>query len=151
MTEAEGSRRPRLVRGRALALSIVLCALFVLGRITAPEGIRQEELQAAKAALEQAQRQAEALELALQARAEAESPQPATTTLSPAPAETRASGRRVYTVQSGDTMRGIAEAFCGDADLAGFVASFNDLPDPASISIGMELTLPKDCDLYKGD
>lgn len=130
-----------------LALAIVLCAMFVLGRVTAPESIGQEELQATKTALEQTQRQAQTLELALEARAEAETPQPATTTLSPAPAETRASGRRVYVVQSGDTMRGIAETFCGDADLAEFVASFNDLADPALISVGMELRLPKDCDL----
>lgn len=147
MTEAEGPRRPRLVRGRALALGIVLCAMFVLGRITAPEGTRQEELRAAEAALALAQRQAGALELALQARAEAETPEPSPTTLAPDPAETDASGRRVYTVQSGDSMRGIAETFCGDADLAGFVASFNDLADPESISIGMELKLPRDCDL----
>lgn len=147
MTKAEGLRRSRLLRGRLLVLGIVLCAVYLLGRITAPEGVGKEELWTARAALERAERQIATLELALQTRAEVETAQPTAPTASPAPVETPPSGRRIYVVQSGDTMRGIAQTFCGDPDLARFVAAFNDLTDPALISVGMKLRLPSDCDL----
>lgn len=44
------------------------------------------------------------------------------------------------------TMRGIAETFCGDASLDDFIAAFNEIEDPSSISVGMELRIPSDCD-----
>src|SRR5688500_3747553 len=133
---------------RALALGIVLIAAFLVGRATAPEGIGEAQLEAAEAALERAEREAETLELAVIARRQAQTSEPSpAATDEPAATETAASGKRVYVVQSGDTMRGIAQTFCGDPDLAEFVASYNDLDDPRLISIGMELKLPDDCDL----
>ena len=128
-----------------VALAAVLVLAFFLGRLTAPEGIPEQRLADLRAELGETEREVETLRLALETRAKEVTPSPSP---SPEPTELERdrAGRRIYVVQSGDTMRGIAETYCGDVGLADYVAAFNDIEDSRVISVGTELKLPKDCD-----
>ena len=137
----EPPRPSRRLRARRIALGGLVLIMFALGWLTAPKGIGQDELDDARADVAEAERQVRALELALRTRA-TETPAP---TVAPEPEPTLGPGR-VYVVQTGDTLRGIAQTFCGDADLAGFIATFNEIADPTSISAGMEIEIPRDCE-----
>jgi len=48
-----------------------------------------------------------------------------------------------YTVQTGDTLSGIAEDVYGDASKYTIIAKANKLPDPDLITVGQILTIPK--------
>ena len=116
--------------------------VFVLGWLTAPEGVGRDEFDDARADVAEAERQVRALELALRTRENEATPTP---TVTPEPEPTLEPGR-IYVVQTGDTLRGIAQTFCGDAGLAGFIATFNEITDPTLISAGMEIEIPRDCE-----
>jgi len=113
------------IRWRRVALlGAALLLIFLLGRASAPDGVPQTRLEATRAAITHGERQIAALELALREREAAEAE-----TVTPTPSDTgsgqglvESDGARTYTVREGDTMRGIAQTFCGDPDLAEFVA-----------------------------
>ncbi len=47
-----------------------------------------------------------------------------------------------YTVQSGDTLSGIAATFYGDENLYQWIADANGIADANMIDVGQEITLP---------
>jgi len=144
-----GDEQPRgnnVLWGRLAALTGVLLITFFLGRASAPNGIPEEQFDQVRADLSEAEGQIEELEAALQ------TPEPVATET---PVEVDEGNEdtttdenftgKVYVVQSGDTMRGIAERFCGDATLDDVIADFNNIEDPTLISVGTELKIPEDC------
>jgi LysM repeat protein len=128
--------RGRILWGRIIALVVALVLAFLFGRATAGGGGSvsansyarvQRELAAARAQL--AGRPAEN-----NATATSPSPEPSTS------ATTEES--RTYVVKSGDTLRGIATKFYGDASLADLIAQANHITDPTVISAGTKLIIP---------
>lgn len=138
-----GELKPEVKWARVAALVVALSVTFLLGRASAPDLVATERVDGVRAEIEDAEREIEALEEALRTQPQPTASLPAT----PQPEATPTLGSgRVYVVQSGDTLRGIAQTFCGDADLDDFIASFNEIEDPSSIPVGMELRIPTDCD-----
>ena len=143
-----GDEQPRannVLWGRIAALAGVLLIAFFIGRASAPDGIPEDDFNELKAELSEAEGKIEELEVALQAP----EPEPTET-----PVEVDGNGDDatidegdfdLYVVQSGDTMRGIAETFCGDPTLDDVIADYNGIDDPTLISVGTELKIPKDC------
>ncbi|MBG6135405.1 LysM peptidoglycan-binding domain-containing protein [Longispora fulva] len=60
----------------------------------------------------------------------------------PAPAAPAAAAARTYTVQSGDTLWGIAEQFYGDGNRYMEIANANGISNPDLINPGQVLTIP---------
>ena len=145
-----GDEQPRgnnVLWGRLAALAGVLLIAFFLGRASAPNGIPQEEFDQVRADLNAAEDEVDSLQAAL----EQPEPQPTETTV---PIDGEGEGEDLtvdpgdfdlYVVQSGDTLRGIAETFCGDPTLDDVIADYNAIEDPTLISVGTELKIPKDC------
>lgn len=137
--------RPRgggkVLWGRVLALAVALFLVFWLGRTTAPaEGVPASRLRERDQRIEQLERENAELEAFL------EEPTPeATPSETEAVDEEPADEGQVYVVKRGDTLRGIAQTFCGDASFDDAIAEYNDIADPTSISVGAELTIPPDC------
>jgi nucleoid-associated protein YgaU len=50
-----------------------------------------------------------------------------------------------YVVERGDTLRGIAQTYCGDASYDDAIAEYNDIADPTELSVGAEIVIPPDC------
>ena len=138
--------RPRgggkVLWGRVVALAVALFLVFWLGRTTAPdEGIPASRLRERDQRIEQLEQENAELEAFL------EEPTPETTpseSATPAEEEPAEEGQ-VYVVKRGDTLRGIAQTFCGDASFDDAIAEYNDIADPTAISVGAELTIPPDC------
>lgn len=53
-----------------------------------------------------------------------------------------ATGERSYTVKSGDTLKGIANRFYGNASYDKCVAQANDISNPSSLRVGLDLRIP---------
>ena len=140
--------RPRgngkVLWGRVVALAVALFLVFFLGRTTAPsEGVPTSKLRERDQRIEELEQENAELEAFL------EEPTPATTPSASATDETveeePVEEGQTYIVKRGDTLRGIAQTFCGDASFDDAIAEYNDIPDPTSISVGAELTIPPDC------
>jgi len=139
---------PNILWGRLIALGVLALIAFLLGRWSAPNGIDEEQLSALRADNRQAQQQIEELEAALRQN----QTQP---TATPTPSVTVGDQTdeaddanfdgRTYVVQSGDTLRGIAERFCEDPTEDDLIADFNGIADPTLITPGTELRIPEDC------
>ncbi|MDQ3940416.1 MAG: LysM peptidoglycan-binding domain-containing protein [Actinomycetota bacterium] len=129
--------------GRLVALGAVLLITFFLGRASAPDGVSQEQVEKLRADLAAAEEDVEELEAALNPPvvSPTETPGPAVTDDA---ADTTFEGD-TYIVQPGDTLRGIAEEFCGDPTLDDVLADFNGIEDPSQLSVGTELKIPEDC------
>ena len=147
-----GDEQPRggnnILWGRLAALTAVLLIAFFLGRASAPDGIPEQQFDQVRADLNEAEHQIDELEAALEAPPEpvvTETPVEVDEGTEEDPPEEPFDGK-IYTVLSGDTMRGIAEAFCGDPLLDDFIADFNNIDDPSTIHPGQELKIPRDCD-----
>ena len=138
---------PNILWGRFIALGVLAIIVFMIGRWSAPDGVDEAELRKVRSDLQESQSEVEELKAALTA-------QP---TVAPTPTPTITAGTEddqaedatfdgeTYVVQSGDTMRGIAERFCGDPTKDDLIAEFNGIADPTVISVGAELMIPEDC------
>ena len=142
-----GDEQPRgnnVLWGRLAALTGVLLITFFLGRASAPNGIPEEQFDEVRADLSEAEGKIDELEAALQEPEPVATETPVEVDEGDEATDATFDGK-VYVVQSGDTMRGIAERFCGDATLDDVIADFNNIPDPTNISVGLELKIPEDC------
>ena len=136
---------PKILWGRVVAVFVVLILAFFLGRATAggSDGVPQDRFNA----LEDENR---LLEQQLQAaRADqgqqTETPPPADNGEEETPPPDNA-GSEIYVVKPGDTLRGIAEKFYGDASLDDVIADANGIDDPMQLSAGQELIIPPEPD-----
>ncbi len=146
-----GRDMPNVLWGRLIALGILALLAFFLGRWSAPNGISEERLAAARADAREAEARADELEAALQTQATeqpTETPQPTPSVTvgdQTDDADDATFDGEVYTVQSGDTMVRIAQEFCGDPSEGDLIAEFNNIADPTLITPGLELKIPEDC------
>ena len=141
----EPPKRNNVLWGRLVALGVVLVLTFLLGRASAPEGVPEKQLNDVRAQLDEAEDELAQLRAALETPAPAETETPAEGVV---PEETPTDAPfegDIYVVQSGDTMRGIAERFCDDPALDDFIAEFNQISDPTLIRPGQEIKIPEDC------
>jgi LysM repeat protein len=131
----------KVLWGRILALAIALFLAFLLGRSTAPKGIPESRLKSVQDQNEELSQENEDLQalLAEPSASPSASDTPADDTSEPA------AGGETYVVEKGDTLRGIAQTFCGDPSLDDLIAEANDIADPANLPVGTELTIPADC------
>jgi nucleoid-associated protein YgaU len=129
----------RVLWGRIIALLVALLVAFLVGRATAGGGSSISASQYAKVKRDLAIARAKA------AQADQTSQAGQTTPASPSPsasATTTAAAGTTYVVKSGDTLRGIAEKFYGDASLVDLIAQANNITDPTLVHQGTELTIP---------
>lgn len=139
----EPPKKNNVLWGRFVALGVVLLLVFLLGRASAPNGIPEERLNQVRADLDDAEKELDELRSAL-ATPEPEPTETVPVDTEASPADTTFEGD-IYVVQSGDTMRGIAEKFCDDPTLDDVIADFNGIEDPTLISVGTEIKIPEDC------
>ena len=140
-------RGPNVLWGRIIALSVVLLLAFWLGRTTAG-GVDEAEVDKLRSELRQVEEENADLEDQVAAAQEAAQEDPAATE-TPDPDATEDTETEpeteTYTVKSGDTLRGIAQTFCGDPAQDDLIAATNGIDDATSLSVGQELTLPAEC------
>jgi LysM repeat protein len=133
---------PKILWGRIIAIFGVLVVGFLLGRVTGggSEGVSQQTYDALKKKNSTLEQQlAAALASNDNPPDNAATPPVDDTTPSPTPATGKS---KTYVVQQGDTLRGIAEKFYGDASLDDFIADANGITDATQLSVGAELTIP---------
>lgn len=142
----EERRGPNILWGRVVALALVLGLAFWLGRMTAGGGTDEGELRELRAELSAAQEENEDLENQLAAAEEEVDPAttPGATPTDGATTAPEAEGE-TYTVERGDTLRGIAQTFCGDPQMDDLIAAENGIEDATQLSVGETLTIPADC------
>lgn len=137
--------RPRsgnkVLWGRIIALAIALFLAFLVGWSTAPKGIPESRLQSLQDQNEELKQENDDLQALLSqpSASPSDTAAPADDTSEPA-----AEGE-TYVVENGDTLRGIAQTFCGDASFDDQIAEANDISDPTNLPVGTELTIPADC------
>ena len=142
----EDRRGPNVLWGRIIALIVALLLAFWLGRITAGGGADEGELKELRAELEQVQQQNEDLENELAAQTEAEPVETPDASATEATTDPAAEAENeTYVVQRGDTLRGIAQTFCGDPQLDDLIAAENGIEDATQLSVGEEIVLPAEC------
>jgi LysM repeat protein len=143
-----GGGLPNVLWGRLIALGVLVLLVFFIGRWSAPDGVSSEELQKARDEIRSAQEEVADLKAALASTQPVVTPTPTpsiTAGTETDDAEDATFDGETYVVQSGDTMRGIAERFCGDPSQDDLIAEFNGIADPTIISVGAELMIPEDC------
>ncbi|HYI46187.1 MAG TPA: LysM peptidoglycan-binding domain-containing protein, partial [Actinomycetota bacterium] len=120
--------RPRsgnkVLWGRIVALAIALFLAFLLGRTTAPKGIPESRLQSLQEQNEELQQENEDLQALL---AQPESTPTDEGTPADETAEEPTAEGETYVVKNGDTLRGIAQTYCGDAQFDDLIAEANDI------------------------
>lgn len=141
----EQPKNKNVLWGRLAALAGVLLITFFLGRASAPNGIPQEQFDELRAELNDAEGKIEELEVALQQPEPEPTETPVTVDGEGEDTTIDEGDYDLYVVQSGDTMRGIAETFCGDPTVDDVIADYNGIADPTILSVGTELKIPKDC------
>jgi nucleoid-associated protein YgaU len=122
-------------------LVVALLVAFVLGRISAPDGVPASKVAGLQKQIAQSRQQIGSLqsELADAQAAAQPSPQPAA---SAAPG-TAAGGRgTTYEVKSGDTLNSIAVDFYGSSSFADYLAEANHLTHPGRLTVGQKLHIP---------
>ena len=131
--------------GRVIALGLALLFVFLIGRMSAPNGIPESQVNALRSKLTGSEQQVSSLrDQVSAAQAEATKAQQA----SPGPSPAATQGTTVtaqgtsYTVQSGDTLHSIADKFYGDSSLATFIAESNNLPRTTELQVDQKLTIP---------
>lgn len=135
---------PNILWGRLVALGILVIVVFLIGRWSAPNGVSEEDLAAARADVRAAQEKVDELEAALTQPTVTPSPSITAGTEDDTAVDATFDGK-TYTVVEGDTMREIADRFCGDPSKDDVIADFNNIADPTLISVGTELKIPEDC------
>jgi nucleoid-associated protein YgaU len=139
----EKPERSNILWGRAAVLAGVLLIAFFMGRVSAPDGIPSEQVKALTKEKTALQDEVDQLKAALAQQAQP-TPTPTVTVGGGGGTDTTFNGK-VYVVQSGDTLRDIADRFCGDPTKDGLLADFNGLSDPSAIRPGDEIKIPEDC------
>lgn len=132
----EESRGGRILWGRVLALAAFLVVAFFVGRLTASEGIAEERFDAVRQELAEARTEIDRLESAQAVPTPALTPTPTPTD------EGTDVEAETYIVGRGDTLRGIAGDFYGDAALDDCIAEANGITEPEQLSVGQELVIP---------
>jgi nucleoid-associated protein YgaU len=138
--EDEPNRHGKVLWGRIIALIVALLVAFLVGRATAGGGSSISPAAYAKVKRDLAIARAKATRTNQTPLAGQATPTP-----SPSPdasETTAAAGGTTYTVKSGDTLRGIAQKFYGDASLTDLIAQANNITDPTLVHEGTELTIP---------
>ena len=135
----------KILWGRVLALAIALFLAFLLGRSTAPSGADPKTLTSLRGQVEELEQENEDLQ-ALLTEPTPEPTETATETeAEEEPVEEEEPEGQTYVVKRGDTLRGIAQTFCGDPSFDDTIADYNDIADPTNLPIGAEITIPPDC------
>lgn len=145
----DDGRRPGVLWGRIVALLAGLLIAFLLGRATAG-GVDEAEVNELRAELRQTREENAELEDQVAAAQEAAQDDAAATETPDAEetdgaAETEEPEAQTYIVERGDTLRGIAQTYCGDPDQDDLIAVTNGIDDATQLSVGQELTLPAEC------
>ena len=143
-------RATNVLWGRVIALGVVLLLVFFLGRASGG-GDSSEEVDTLQNQLAAARAEIDQLQAENRQQVET-SPTPAATAVgtpvgspgaTPSPTGTgAATGERSYTVRSGDTLKGIASRFYGNASYDKCIAQANDISDPSALRVGRDLTIP---------
>ena len=137
---------PNVLWGRLVALGVLVLIVFLIGRWSAPNGADPEQIRALRGDYEAAQAEIDELKAALSQPQPQTQPSPSVTVDDQTDtAEDATFDGKTYTVVSGDTMREIAERFCGDPTKDDLIADFNGIADATLISVGTELKIPEDC------
>lgn len=131
----------KILWGRVLALAIALFLAFLLGRSTAPTGVDPSRLTSLQKENDELTQENDDLEALLTEP----TPEATETETAEEPAEEEEPEGQTYVVKRGDTLRGIAQTFCGDPSFDDAIADYNDIADPTSLPIGAEITIPADC------
>ena len=130
--------------GRLVALGLLVIIVFLIGRWSAPNGADPEDLRELRNRYVNAAEEIEQLKAALTQPTVAPTPS-VTVGEQDDEAEDATFDGETYVVQSGDTMREIAESYCGDPTKDDVIADFNGIDDPTIISVGTELKIPEEC------
>ena len=144
----EESRGGRILWGRVALLGLGVLLAFFLGRWTAGGGADEGELKKLRAELAAAEEENEQLQQDLTAAQAASEPveTPDTEATDDAADDPEEEVEpQTYTVQPRDTLRGIAQTFCGDPSLDDLIAAENGIADATQLAVGQELTLPAEC------
>jgi hypothetical protein len=144
--EPDGRTMPNILWGRVAVLGAALLIAFLLGRLTAGGGdVSQEDFDQVAAERDEARQEVADLQAQLE-EAQQVTPTPDATETTEGTGEGgggEPTGEvETYTIQSGDTLRTIAEDQYGDAALADPLADYNDIIDPSSINTGDEIEIP---------
>lgn len=140
----DSRRGPNVLWGRIIALAVVLLLAFWLGRATAG-GVDEAEVSDLRERLNQSQEENADLQAQVDAAQEAAQEDPAAEETPAAETTEAAPETETYTVEKGDTLRGIAQTYCGDPDQDDLIAATNGIDDATQLSVGQELTIPAEC------
>ena len=141
---AGGGGSNNILWGRLVALGLLVIIVFLIGRWSAPNGADPEDLRELRNRYVNAAEEIEQLKAALTQPTVAPTPS-VTVGEQDDTAEDATFDGETYVVQSGDTMREIAESYCGDPTKDDVIADFNGIDDPTLISVGTELKIPEEC------
>ena len=153
--EDHSRNMPNILWGRVAVLGAVVLLAFLFGRMTAGGGgVPQEDLTAARTEAREAQAQVTDLQTQvddLQAQLDAQQAAGEETTgegdtegegEEGGAAEDPLAGGKEYKIKPGDTLNQIAESEYGDASLADYIATANNIVDPTAISVGDTIIIP---------
>ena len=141
----DNRRGPNVLWGRIIALAVVLVVAFWLGRATAG-GVDEAEVDDLRKRLNQTQEENADLQAQVDAAQEASQDEPDTEATPDAETTEAAEPEtETYVVEKGDTLRGIAQTYCGDPDQDDLIAATNGIDDATQLSVGQELTIPAEC------
>ncbi|MGH3452590.1 MAG: LysM peptidoglycan-binding domain-containing protein [Haloechinothrix sp.] len=144
------AERPRVLWGRVAILGGAILLAFLIGRSSAPGGIPESDLRAARADIAAAETEADQLRdqiATLEQEVQGLDEEKAGDNETAGDEEAEGGGgsaseNQTYTVKSGDTLSTIAERFYGNAALDDFIAAANPGVDPYALHVGQELVIP---------